>query len=59
MSKVGRPKAEIKKEKIVSVRMVPDDYEKVKDYARLSHKTVTQIVQEGVKKVLMDELQNL
>ena len=31
MSKVGRPKAEIKKEKIVSVRMVPDDYEKVKD----------------------------
>lgn len=30
MSKVGRPKADIKKEKVVSIRMKPEDYAKVK-----------------------------
>ena len=54
MSKAGRPKAEIKKEKVVSVRMKPEDYAKVKRYAESSNKTVTQEMQEGVTK-LIDE----
>ncbi|MCI8299477.1 MAG: CopG family transcriptional regulator [Lachnospiraceae bacterium] len=52
MSKAGRPKAETKKEKIVSVRMKPEDYAKVKRYAESSNKTVTQVMQEGVAKLL-------
>lgn len=54
MSKAGRPKAEIRREKVVSVRMKPEDYAKVKRYAESSNKTVTQVVQEGVTK-LIDE----
>ena len=46
--------AEIKKEKVVSVRMKPEDYAKVKRYAESSNKTVTQVMQEGVTK-LIDE----
>lgn len=52
----GRPKSEIKKEKIVSVRMNPEDYAKVKRYAESSNKTVTQVIQEGVTR-LIDEAQ--
>jgi predicted DNA-binding protein len=56
MSKAGRPKANVKKEKIVSIRMKPEDYERVKQYAAASNKTITQVMQEGVAK-LMDEKQ--
>ena len=52
MSKAGRPKAEIKKEKVVSVRMKPEEYAKVKRYAESSNKTVTQVIQEGVTKLI-------
>lgn len=54
MSNVGRPKADIKKEKVVSIRMKPEDYAKVKRYAESSNKTITQVMQEGVIK-LIDE----
>ena len=54
MAKAGRPKADVTKEKVVSVRMKPEDYAKVKKYAESSNKTVTQVMQEGVEK-LMDE----
>lgn len=54
MSKAGRPKSEIKKEKIVSIRMKSEDYAKVKRYAESSNKTVTQVIQEGVAR-LIDE----
>lgn len=56
MSKAGRPKAEIKKEKIVSVRMKPEDYLKVKRYADSKDKTVTQVIQEGVLKLIGEDI---
>ena len=52
MSKAGRPKSDIKKEKVVSIRMKPEDYAKVKRYAEASKKTITQVMQEGVTKLL-------
>lgn len=52
MSKAGRPKADVKKEKVVSIRMKPEDYVKVKRYAESSNKTITQVMQEGVAKLL-------
>lgn len=55
MSKAGRPKAEIKKEKIVSIRMKPEDYARVKRYAESSNKTVTQVMQEGVTKLIEED----
>lgn len=54
MSKAGRPRAEIRKEKVVSIRMKQEDYVRVKRYADSLNKTVTQVMQEGVAK-LMDE----
>lgn len=56
MSKAGRPKAEIKKEKIVSIRMSPEDYTKVKKYAKSQDKTVTQVMQEGVLKLIGEDI---
>lgn len=55
MAKAGRPKADVKKEKVVSVRMKPKDYEKLKKYADSSEMTVTQVVQKGVSIILDNE----
>lgn len=41
-----------KKKKVVSIRMKPEDYAKVKRYAESSNKTITQVMQEGVAKLL-------
>lgn len=55
MAKVGRPKADVTKEKVVSVRMRPEDYDKLKKYADSSEMTVTQVVQKGVSIILDNE----
>ncbi len=52
MSKVGRPRADVKKEKVVSIRMTPEDYARVQRYAESSNKTITQVMQEGVTQLL-------
>ena len=50
----GRPKAETKKEKIVSVRMVPEKYEQLKDLADSSNTTITRIIQEGTDNMIKE-----
>lgn len=55
MAKAGRPKSDVTKEKVVSVRMKPDDYEKLKKYADSSEMTVTEVVQKGVSIILDKE----
>lgn len=55
MGKVGRPKAEVTKEKVVSVRMKPEDYAKLKEYADSSKMTVTEVMQKGVSIILEQE----
>ncbi len=52
MAKAGRPKADVTKEKIVSIRMKPEDYDKLKEYAYSSEMTVTEVVQKGVSLIL-------
>ncbi len=52
MAKAGGPKADITKEKVVSIRMKPEDYEKLKEYADFSEMTVTDVVQKGVSIIL-------
>ena len=52
MAKAGRPKADITKQKVVSVRMKPEDYDRLKEYADSSDMTVTQVVQKGVDIIL-------
>lgn len=55
MAKAGRPKADVTKEKVISVRMKPEDYEKLKEYADSSEMTVSQVVQKGVSILLGSE----
>lgn len=55
MSKAGRPKADVTKKKVVSVRMRPEDYDKLKEYADSSEMTVTEVVQKGVSTILDQE----
>ena len=52
MAKAGRPKADVTKQKVVSVRMKPEDYDRIKEYADSSDMTVTQVVQKGVDIIL-------
>lgn len=52
MAKAGRPKADVTKEKVVSIRMKSGDYDKLKEYADSSDMTVTEVVQKGVSMLL-------
>ena len=54
MINYGRPKAETKKEKVVSVRMIPEKYEQLKDLADSSNTTVTKIIQEGTDNMIKE-----
>ena len=58
MGKAGRPKADVTKEKVVSVRMKLEDYERLKAYADSSEMTVTEVVQKGVS-IILDEKETL
>ena len=55
MGKAGRPKADVTKEKVVSVRMKLEDYDKLKTYADSFDMTVTEVVQKGVSIILDKE----
>lgn len=52
MKKAGRPKAEVTKEKVVSVRMKPEDYDKLKKYADSSDMTITEVMRKGASLIL-------
>lgn len=52
MAKAGRPKADVTKDKVVCVRMKPEEYKRLKEYAESSEMTVTQVVQKGINTVL-------
>ncbi|MBD5532861.1 MAG: hypothetical protein HDQ98_11825 [Lachnospiraceae bacterium] len=55
MAKVGRPKADITKEKVISVRLKPEDYDRLKEYADSSEMTVTEVVRKGIFIILDKE----
>lgn len=50
--KLGRPKKEVVKDKVVSVRLKPDDYERFKKYADASNSTISKLMQEGIELVI-------
>ena len=52
MSRTGRPKVEVKKEKIITVRLTRDKYEKLKEYAQSHNLTVSKVLENGVDIIL-------
>ena len=57
MAKMGRPVKDVIKDKVVSVRMMPEEYSVVKAYADKANKTVSEVMMEGVK-ILIDRDKN-
>ena len=49
MSKMGRPKLDIIKDKIVTVRMSDEEYHKLKDYSEKHQQTITETIKKGVE----------
>lgn len=52
MAKMGRPKSDNSKKKVLSVRVEDSLYEKILAYAKQNNLTVTEVVLEGLKKLL-------
>lgn len=57
MAKAGRPKQDIIRDKIISIRMLQEEYDEIKSYADSTNKTVTEVMMDGAKK-LMEEDKN-
>ena len=47
--KMGRPKAESPKQKLVSVRLTKEEHEKLSEYAQQRNLTLTQAVKRGIE----------
>ena len=52
MAKIGRPKSENVKKKVLSIRVEDSMYKSICDYARKHKMTVTEVVLQGLEKVL-------
>lgn len=52
MAKMGRPKVEEVKDKTITMRVTPAEYEIIKKYAQSHNLTITQVMQKGVEKVI-------
>ncbi len=52
MAKMGRPKSEEPKLKTVGVRLSEEDYTRLKEYARMHNLTMTEVMQEGMNKLI-------
>ena len=50
--KIGRPKSENVKKKVLSIRVEDSMYKSICDYARKHEMTVTEVVLQGLEKVL-------
>lgn len=55
MAKTGRPKLEKVKTKIVGIRLLESEYQRLKEYASKRGKTITDVMSEGIKKIIGDK----
>lgn len=49
MSKMGRPKSDVIKDKIVTIRMSDEEYMKLRDYSEKHQQTITETIKKGVE----------
>lgn len=55
MAKAGRPKQDIIRDKIISIRMLQEDYDRIKAYADSTNRTVTEVMMEGANKLMEED----
>ena len=51
MAKIGRPKVEEVKDRVITMRVTPTEYQKIKEYAQAHNLTITQVLQKGVERL--------
>ncbi len=49
MSKMGRPKSDVIKDKIVTIRMSDEEHIKLRDYSEKHQQTITETIKKGVE----------
>ena len=49
MAKMGRPRQDIIKDHIVTVRMSEEEHNRLKEYSEKHQKTITETIKEGVR----------
>jgi len=54
MTKMGRPKSDNSKKKILSIRADDSLFEKICDYARKHNMTLTEVVLAGLERILSE-----
>lgn len=55
MAKMGRPKKDIKKEKVISLRLTDEIYQKLLAYISDSGQTMTEVILRGLEKELSNQ----
>ena len=48
MGKMGRPKSDIIKDRIVTIRMSDEEHSRLKEYSRKHQQTITETIKQGV-----------
>jgi len=48
MGKRGRPKSDVIKDRMVTIRMSDEEYQRLRDYSEKHQQTITEIIKEGV-----------
>ncbi len=48
MRKIGRPKSDVIKDKIVTIRMSDEEHIKLKDYSEKHQQTITETIKKGI-----------
>ena len=48
MAKMGRPKSDVIKDKIVTIRMSAEEHQKLRDYSEKHQQTITETLKEGL-----------
>lgn len=48
MGKMGRPKSDVIKDRIVTIRMSDEEHVKLKDYSKEHQQTITETIKKGV-----------
>ena len=52
MAKIGRPKAEVPRDRTISIRLSDDVYERIKRYTERCDTTITRLLESAVKEYL-------
>ena len=55
MTKIGRPKADIKKDKTITIRVTPTQYEQIRAYAQSYNLSTTQVLYRGLDHLFRDK----